>query len=205
LTLGTGAALAGPVWAAGAGGSNGGGTGGTGGTGAGAPAGTVVSTTTVQTSGGSATGAIADGTVNVSVPAGAFTVPTQVIITDDSTSGNVAFGIGFYQNGAKVTGSFPAVSCSITSPSITSASTLTSGGATYPSTFVPAHTLDFTITSDPTFAVVTPAALSSTSAIAGATSASTGEPFLGEGLVAAALVVGGGLILLRLRLRRPPA
>jgi len=221
VALGIGAAVLASSAAFGAGTGYGGGTGGGGTGGTGGVAGTVVSTTTIQPTGGSGSGVVGSSTINVTVPPSAFNGPVQLVITDatssspGSVSGNsvvVSFGIAFYENGSKVTGTFPAVSASVSGPNITASSVLYLNGSTtpYPSTFSPPHTLNFTVTSDPNFLVAqaaTAAALSqsSTGSIAGGTTAQTGEPFLGEGLVAGVLVLCGGLVLVGLRLRRRTA
>jgi hypothetical protein len=129
----------------------------------------------------------------------------------------VTFGLGIFENGAKVTGTFPAITVTVTSPSITAGSTVDivtgSGVQSVSGAAVTNGSATFTITSDPTVEIVaattaTAAATSagsSSGAIAGATSGQTGKPFLLEGMVAVALVVIGGLMLVGLRLRRRPA
>ena len=97
-----------------------------GGTATGLP-GTVVTSTTIPPSGGSVSGAVGGSTVAVTIPAGAFTGPTQAVLTDATGSGVVpssggtsvvTFGVAFYVNGTKVTGTFPAVTVTVTSASI---------------------------------------------------------------------------------------
>ncbi len=195
-------------------------------------AGTVVTSTTIQPSGGTASGVVGSATITATVPPGTFTGAVQVVMTD-ATSSHIApssggsavvtFGIGIYVNGSKVTGTFPAISVTITSPAITVGSTVylvtgsglqTASGAT-----VQAGSASFTITSDPVVEVAAPAsavgttgtgtggtgATSSGTAIAGATSGETGKPFLLEELAAVALVAFGALVLVALRLRRRTA
>jgi len=193
-------------------------TGGTGSTATGLP-GSVVSSTTIQPSGGTANATIGNCTITVNVPAGAFTGPVQVTITDASASSVtppsgattvVTFGVGFYQNGVKVTGTFPAVTVTVSSPSITAGSTVYfvtgSGLQSVSGAAVKAGSVTFTITSDPVVEVATPVSAAATSAagaaISGATSAQTGKPFFLEGLLAAALAVFGSLLLVAFRLRR---
>lgn len=188
-------------------------------------AGTVVSSTTIQPSGGTATGTVGTATISVDVPAGDFPNPVQAVLTNASGSsvtpasgGTVVatFGIGFYENGTKVTGTFPAVTVTVTSPSITAGSTVylvegttlvAASGAS-----VKAGSATFTITSDPTVEIVAPvattaAAAASTSAtpISGATTAETGKPFLLEEGIAGALVAFGAALFVGLRLRRRSA
>ncbi len=199
-------------------------TGGTGGTATGLP-GSVVSSTTIQPSGGTANATIGNCTISVTVPAGAFTGPVQLTVTDASASSVappsggttvVTFGIGFYQNGSKVTGTFPAVTVTVSSPSITAGSTVyfvTGAGLQAVSgAAVQAGSVTFTITSDPVVEVATPASAAASGAvgatgvaISGATSAQTGKPFYLEALVAAALMAFGSLLLVALRLRRRTA
>jgi hypothetical protein len=133
----------------------------------------------------------------------------------------VTFGIGVFENGTKVTGTFPAITVTVNSPSIKAGATedfvingvlqvisgaaATNGSAT------------FTITSDPIVEVVAPAATTTAaagsagsagtagSAIAGATSGQTGKPFILEGGLAVGLILIGGVMLVGLRLRRRPA
>ena len=184
--------------------------------------GNVVATTTIQPSGGTANATIGDSTVSVTVPAGAFTGPVQLVVTDASTSSVtppegtstvVTFGIGFFVNGTKVTATFPAVAVTISSPSITAGSTVyLVTGSTLQSVSgaaVKNGSASFTITSDPVAEVASPVAAAATAAatgsgspIAGATSTETGQPFFIESLAAAGLIVFGSLILVVLRLRR---
>lgn len=195
--------------------------GGTGGTATGLP-GSVVTTTTIQPSGGTASGVVGNATITVTVPAGAFQGPVQVVITDASSStvtpssgGTVVvtFGVGFYQNGTKVTGSFPAVSVVVTSPSITAASTVYfvtgAGLQSVSGSAVKAGSAAFSVTSDPVVELVTPVSATSTagpgSAIPGATSTQTGKPFFLESILAGGLIAFGLLLLVGLRLRRHTA
>ena len=196
---------------------------GTGGTATGLP-GSVVSTTTIQPSGGTANATVGNATISITVQAGTFTGPVQVVVTDASSSAItppggasivVTFGIGFYVNGTKVTGTFPAVTVAVSSPSITVGSTVYfvtgSGLQSVSGAAVKAGSATFTITSDPVVEVATPpaaaaaAATGSGSAIAGATSAQTGKPFFLESLLAGGLIALGTLLLLALRLRRRTA
>jgi hypothetical protein len=121
-----------------------------------------------------------------------------------------AITIGFYHisTGLKFSGSFtPPVSVTYTNSAVTAgervlvyvASTGTwvsppSGLISSASTSAGKVTL--TVTGDPTFYVPG-------SAIAGATVPVTGKPFLGEGLVAIALVMGGLSVLMMVMRRRP--
>jgi hypothetical protein len=192
----------------------------TGGTAAGL-AGTVVSTTTIQPGGGVATGIVGNATITATVPAGAFTGPVQVVMTDATSSAVVppgggsaivTFGIGIYSNGVKVTGSFPAISVTVTSPSITAGSTVyfvtASGFQVVSGDSVKAGSATFSITSDPTVEVAAAAVAASSAAstaIAGATSSQTGKPFILEGGIAALLCAVGAVLLVAVRRRGRPA
>ncbi len=184
--------------------------------------GSVVTSTTIQPSGGTANATIGNSTITVTVPAGAFTGPVQVVVTDASASNVtppsgtttvVTFGVGFYQNGVKVTGTFPAVTVTVASPSITAGSTVyfVTGSGLQPvsGAAVQAGSVTVTVTSDPVVEVATPVGAAATgaagTAISGATSAQTGKPFYLEGLLAAALTAFGALLLVALRLRRRTA
>jgi hypothetical protein len=230
IGLAAGAALAGPTQAYAAGsGYTPTGTPTTGGSATGL-AGTVVTSTTVQPSGGTASGVVGSSTITATVPPGTFTGAVQVVMTDatgsylaPSSGGSpvVTFGIGIYVNGSKVTGTFPAVSVTITSPAITVGSTvnLVTGSGLQAATgaAVQAGSASFSITSDPVVEVTAPVGTvgttasggtggtSSGTAIAGATSGETGKPFLLEEMVAVALLAFGALVLVALRLRRRTA
>ena len=185
-------------------------------------AGTVVTSTTIQPSGGTASGVVGSSTITANVPPGTFTGAVQVVMTDATSSyvapgsgGSpvVTFGIGIYVNGSKVTGTFPAIGVTITSPAITVGSTvyLVTGSGLQAATgaSVQAGSASFSITSDPVVEVSAPVGTVGTSAagtaIAGATSGETGKPFLLEEMVALALLAFGALILVALRLRRRSA
>jgi hypothetical protein len=192
-------------------------------------AGTVVSSTTIQPSGGTANATIGNSTITVNVKAGTFTGPVQVVVTDASSSSVtpsgggttvVTFGLGIFENGSKVTATFPAITVTVSSPSIKAGTTVYfvtgTGLQAVSGDSVTNGSATFTFTSDPIVEVITPPATttaaaaaggsaSSGSAIAGATSGQTGKPFMLEGGLAIALVVLGTLMLVGLRLRRRPA
>ncbi len=178
--------------------------------------GTVISTSTIQPSGGSGSGTIGGSSITVNVPPGTFPNPVQLVLTDASSStitpsggGSVVvvFGVGFYENGTKVTGTFPPVTVTVTSSSITAGSTvyLIVGGQLVAASgaSVTNGSATFTITSDPTVEIV--AAPAATTSISGATAAVTGEPFRFEEIAAASLVALGGLGLLLVRRRHRAA
>jgi hypothetical protein len=181
-------------------------------------AGTVASTTTIQPSGGQASATVGSATITATVPAGAFTGAVQVVITDATSSAVVptgggsvvvTFGIGIFSNGVKVTGSFPAVSITVSSPSIVAGSTVYlvtgSGLQAVSGDSVTTGSATFSITSDPTVEVATTAtataAAASATPIVGATTGETGKPFLLEGGIAAALMAIGAVLLVGVRRR----
>jgi hypothetical protein len=192
-------------------------------------AGTVVSSATIQPSGGTANATIGNSTITVTVKAGAFTGPVQVVITDATSStvmptggGTpvVTFGIGIFENGTKVSGTLPAITVTVNSPSIKAGTTVyfvTNGALQAISgAAVTNGSVTFTITSDPIVEVVAPPATTAAAgsagsggtagtAIAGATSGQTGKPFILEGALAVGLILIGGVMLVGLRLRRRPA
>jgi hypothetical protein len=185
----------------------------------GAPSGfTSVLTTQVV---GPAGGTVSAGGVTVTVPAGAFTVPTDVSILMGTTSAltglpggsraTLAVGMVFTQNGEKVTGTFPTpIAVTIANSAITSADQLyvfqASSGTFVPATSDPNisgitvanGTVTFNVTADPYLAVLSLA--STTSAVVpGATVPITGAPVLTEGLVGGLLIAAGLLLAWRLR------
>ncbi len=181
-----------------------------GGTATGLP-GSVVSVTTIQPSGGKGSATIGTSTVTTTVPSGTFSVPTELVVTDagsvtvtPSNGGSVivTFGVGFYQDGTKVAGTFPPVTVTIANDSITPGATVyfVVNGAleavSHPTTSL--GSVSFTITSDPTVELVS----GPSTTVPAATTVSTGEPFLLEGGIAALLVVAGVLLLTRALTRR---
>lgn len=178
-------------------------------------AGTVVTSTTIQPSGGTATGTVGTATISVSVPAGAFTGPVQVVLTDataslvTSSAGStiVTFGVGIFENGTKVTGTFPAITVTVHSSSITGGSAVYfvtgSGLQAVSGASVTNGSATFSITSDPVVELVAAtAAAAAGSPIPGATVGVTGKPFLLEGAIAASLMAFGALLLIGLIFRR---
>jgi hypothetical protein len=119
------------------------------------------------------------------------------------TSGStvVTVGIGFFVNGTKVTGTFPAVPVTISCASIAAGSTVyfVNGSSlqAISGASVASGSVTFNVTSDPTVQVV-----SASSSVPGASNVITGKPFLLEGILAIGLVASGSLMLRRLRHRR---
>ena len=209
-----------PAYAAGTPYGGGGTVGGTGGTGSG----TILTTcTVVPTQVTVCTARIGEDTVTITVPANTFTTPDQIVITDRTlqvqplgpgTTVVLSFGVSFVYQGAKVTGTFSPVSGSATGPNIVTGESiyfaaLTSNVfAVEPSTFTNGA-LNFSITSDPAIEVASThtSTASNVSArpVTGGTVPVTGKPFGLEGSVAAVLVLGGSLLLIRIRRRRRTA
>ncbi len=166
----------------------------------------VVTTVTVQPSGGTVTATFDGATITITVPAGAFSQPTQVVVTSGDVtqigsagvsgkSAVLAFGISFLVNGQPLTATFPtAIGVKVadnfaSTDELVVYDTSTSAWAPVAGATVANGTISFTISSDPDFAVLA----SNAQAIPGATTPVTGKPFLLEGLIAALLVLFGGL------------
>lgn|GEM_PF-4455992 len=222
----SGLLLAGPAWAAGTGYSGGAPAAG-GGAGTGAPTAppgfaNVLVTQTVPPTGGSVTASGGGSTVTVTVPGGAVTSPIQVVITEGNTSGltglpagssaALAYGITFLQNGQKYTGTFkPPITVTINNPTITSANGVVIWNAPT-SSFVPVSqagnlsavnlangALTFSVSSDPYIALLAATSSVSTAAVPGATTPTTGMPWLAEAGIGSLLVAAGCVLALRLR------
>ena len=166
----------------------------------------VVTTVTIQPSGGTVTATIDGTTITITVPAGAFSQPTQVVVTSGDVaqigsagvtgkSAVLAFGISFLVNGQPLTTTFPTPIGVKAAGNFASTDELvvydTTTGAWTPvaGATVTNGTMSFTISSDPDFAVLA----SNAQPVPGATTPVTGKPFLLEGLIAALLVLVGGL------------
>jgi hypothetical protein len=181
--------------------------------------GPVVSTVTIQPAGGTYNVTLPSGaTVSFSVPAGDFTVPVQVELTEGSpssigalagsgSSSVVAFGISLVANGSPVGGvfkspvSFVFKSSSIKAGDLLYEQTSTGAWVQVTSATVTNGEVQATIDSDPNFDVVQPATTTAVP-VPYATTPTTGVPVAGELLLAGGLVVAGGVGLLRLRATR---
>jgi hypothetical protein len=177
--------------------------------------GSVITTQTVPSTGGTVSGTDGQYGIAVTIPSGAFSSSLQVIIYDDSASAVpvsgssvvLTVGVALCQNGNKVSGSFsPPVTVGISGPNITSssASYLLVGSTLEPvsNPNATAGSITCSFSSDAVCQVTTPNASETAAAIPNATSVVTGKPFLLEGLIAGGLFVFGVLLLLRLRFRR---
>lgn len=165
----------------------------------------VVSAQSVPASGGTVSATVNGAKTTVTVPAGDFSAPVQVVFiagapTTSSTSGvggtpELAFGIQIDQGGQKLAGPYThAIQVTITSSSITAGGTvdLLTGSGYTPAT-------GWTVTNGSatgSFSVDVDYLITSgtaTTTVSGATTPHTGEPFLGEGILAAALCAVGAL------------
>lgn len=214
-----------PAWGAGSGYAGGTGTGGSGTTG-GAPTPTgftdIVTTQTIQPSGGTVNATAGSTTVTVTVPSGAFAAPVQVVVSSGTTSGlsdlpsgaqpTLAIGIGFEQNGQKVTGTFNSpVTVTISNPSITTADQVViydpSTGTYVPvsqatnvaNVSVTNGKVTFQVLADPYIVLLASSSTSAAPAITGATSPVTGVPVVTEAVLGGVFVMAGLMLALRLR------
>jgi hypothetical protein len=167
----------------------------------------VVTSQTITPAGGTIGPVTVGGaTVTLVIPAGAFPVSIQITITEANlfavgnagTAGYKAVagvGVQVEENGVPYPGTFlKPLTFTIRSSSIVSSSVVMvwNGTAfvTEPDSTVASGAAIVSFDTDPDFAVLSPLAGTAT-AIPGATKAVTGKPFLGEGILAAALVVLG--------------
>ncbi|MGH9103321.1 MAG: hypothetical protein ACRDYD_10150 [Acidimicrobiales bacterium] len=178
---------------------------------------TVVTVQSVPATGGTVSARVDGAAVQVTVPAGAFGGTIQVVLTAPDLSGIGSAGQSGYSavagagvllesHGQEVSASGPqpvqvtlsdaqldqgdrVVSLSPSGSHVLSGATAASGRVTV------------SLTSSADLAVVAPAS----APIGGATTASTGKPFVAEGMAAVLLSLGGGSVLVarrRARLRR---
>jgi hypothetical protein len=179
---------------------------------------TVVTSQTVGPAGGTVGPVtVAGASVTVHIPAGAF--PANVVITLTSpdlgaipvTPGYhvvAGVGVGVSENGTKFAGQFgKPITVDISASGITASSQV---GAWTGSAFVldssssvSAGMASITMDSDAAFIVASPA--TTTAPVNGATTPVTGEPFLGEGILAGLLLLGGAGALFASRRRRVKA
>ncbi|MHB8318856.1 MAG: hypothetical protein ACYDEP_06465 [Acidimicrobiales bacterium] len=172
--------------------------------------GTVMCTQTVSATGGTVTCTVQGATITVTVPSNSFTSPIQIVITAGNCPqiGNagvpnyncfLAFGVIVEQNGQKYTGTInPPANVTVALSSINTTDKVV-GLNTSNSTYGPISgvsisngNLSFSISSDPYIAVLAPVAASSTtSTVPGATTVTTGKPFLLEGSLAGLLLLVG--------------
>jgi hypothetical protein len=169
----------------------------------------VVTSQSIGPAGGKVGPVSVDGvTVNLTVPAGAFTDTVQITLTAPSLAGigtggmagrHAVAGVGVQvtQNGATYPGTFhKPLTVTMASSSINAAcAVVVWNGAAFVSAGGTAGAGAATVSfdHDPSFAVLAPAssAVPPVAPIAGATGPKTGEPFLGEGILAGVLLVMG--------------
>ena len=178
----------------------------------------VVTSQTVTPAGGTIGPVTIDGaSVTLIVPAGAFPVPVQITLTALNLCAiriagfrcfKVVAGVGIQvqENGSAYPGPFlKPLTLDTSSSSITASSILAvwNGTAfvTDPDITALSGELKAGFDTDPDFAVLTPAS-GATTAIPGATRAVTGKPLLGEGILAAVLLLLGASGLEFARRRR---
>jgi hypothetical protein len=166
-----------------------------------------VTSQTITPAGGSVGPVTIDGAaVTVIVPAGAFPVPVQITLCAPElwAAGNAGFrnfkvvagvDIQVEENGSTYPGTFlKPLTLDMSSSSITASSIVVvwNGTAfvTVPGTTARSGEVTASFDTDPDFAVLTPVS-PATTAIPGATSAPTGKPLLGEGILAWVLLLLG--------------
>jgi hypothetical protein len=174
----------------------------------------VVTTETVPTTGGAVEAAVNGAEVGVDIPPGAFPEPVDVTLTapdiDDikaPSCGEVVagVGVGISAHGEKFRGMFlRPVTVTISSPRIHPSDTVAmwngSAWVTDTGATVTAGMASIVMDRDGAFIVETPPACAPE--VPGATTPVTGEPFLGVGILAGLLVLGGTGAIFASRRRR---
>jgi hypothetical protein len=174
----------------------------------------VVTTVTIGPAGGVVPVTIDGVHITVDIPAGAFPSDVQLTVTapdlgaiTPTTGFTVTTGVGIHitLDGAPYPGTFlKPVTVSFTSPRITPSSVVVvwngSSFVTDPNSTATAGSASVSFDTDPKFAVESPTTAKVTP-VPGATSPTTGEPFLGEGILAVVLVLSGagGVVMSRRR------
>jgi hypothetical protein len=179
----------------------------------------VVTTVTITPAGGIVGPVTVDGaSVAVHVPAGAFPSDVQVTITEPHLAAIMPMpgfhvvagaGVGVSLNGSPYPGTFlKPVTVTFSSPMITPASAVVvwngSAFVTDPSSTAMAGGASVSFDTDPAFAVESPNT-SAVMPVPGATAPTTGEPFLGEGILAGVLLLAGSAAVAMSRRRRAKA
>lgn len=175
---------------------------------------TIITTQTIGPDGGTiGPVTVAGAEVTVHIPAGAFSSNVEIVITAPDlaavppTTGFVVVagvGVGVSVGGTKYSGTFlMPITIDIASSKITASSMVgTWNGSAFvtdPSSTVTAGMASISMDSDAAFIVQAPTATAAP--VPGATSPVTGEPFLGEGILAGLLVLGGAGALFTSRRR----
>jgi hypothetical protein len=179
----------------------------------------VVTSQTIGPAGGTVGPAGVDGAVvTVHIPAGAFPVAVQIAITAPDLAAVppspgymvvAGVGIGISSGGTKYQGTFlRPITVDIASPKITASSVVGawtgSAFVTDTSSTLTAGMASITMDSDAAFIVQSPTARPM-APVPGATAPVTGEPFLGEGVLAGLLLFGGTGAVFASRRRRVKA
>jgi hypothetical protein len=174
----------------------------------------VVTSRTITPAGGAITAvSVPGGRVMLVIPAGAFPVPVQITLTAPKLPArgigrkvDTGVGIQIQENGVAYPGNFgKPLTLTMSSPSVTSSSVVATWNGksflTAPDATAAPGAATVRFDSDPSaFAVLSPFVSAAPEAIPGATTSMTGEPFLGEGILAAVLLalgIGGLVIAIR--------
>jgi hypothetical protein len=175
----------------------------------------VVTTQTITPAGGTVGPVtVAGASVTVHVPAGAFPSDVQIVITAPDLAAVppspgfvvvAGVGVGVSVNGTKYAGQFlKPITIDVSSPKITASSEVGawtgSAFVTDTSSTVSVGMASITMDTDAAFIVQAPTAAKAP--VPGATAPVTGEPFLGEGILAGLLVLGGTGAVFMSRRRR---
>jgi hypothetical protein len=178
----------------------------------------VVTSMPITPAGGTVGPVTVDGaSVGVHVPAGAFSQDVLLTITAPDLAAIKAMpgfhvvagaGVGVSLNGSPYPGTFlKPVTVTFSSPKIMPASAVVvwngSAFVTDPASMAMAGSASVSFDTDPAFAVESPT--TSAGPVPAATSPVTGEPFLGEGILAGALLLGGTGAVAMSRRRRAKA
>jgi len=179
---------------------------------------TIITTQTIGPGGGTiGPVTVAGAEVTVHIPAGAFSSNVEIVITAPDlaavppTTGFVVVagvGVGVSVGGTKYSGTFlKPITIDIASSKITASSMVgTWNGSAFvtdPNSTVTAGMASISMDSDAAFIVQ--ASTAKAAPVPGATSPVTGEPFLGEGILAGLLVLGGAGALFTSRRRHVKA
>lgn len=182
---------------------------------------TVVAAKTVGPAGGTLVASVAAAQVSISVPAGTFSGPVQLVLVGPKAlvtmpGAVTAFGIQLQSNGTALTGSFSPVTVTVSDPALAVGDQVEEWNGTsfvpYSQGTVGTGVATITVTTDPVFAISTPPAggvgaayasatptAASSGTVPGATSVHTGVPLDGLALLALAglAISAGSLVALR--------
>jgi hypothetical protein len=170
----------------------------------------VITSRTITPAGGTIGPVVVDGaTVALVIPAGTFPGAVQITITGPNlfavgrarTVGSetiAGVGVQVQENGSAYPGTFPKpLALTIRSSSITASNVVAMWNGTAFMTATNATVVSgaavVRFDSDPDFAVLSPTIATATAPIPDATKSTTGKPFIGEGILACALIVLGAI------------